>query len=147
MIFSPYIQLGKSGKKYSIKISGLGQESSRTDIINSVTDLFAGLIDMQSLKPVYSDIKDELPDITADDRGAQYRSISTMDIDLKKRVDPGVLEITLKKAGHKDIVVSPRDGSRRGTTYRKLQIAGPRDVLDAIKLSASSLSVPPIAVG
>ncbi len=137
--------LGKSGKKYSIKISGLGQNSSRTAIINSVTDLFTGLIDMQSLKPVYSDIKDELPDITAD-RGAQYRSVSTMEIDLKKRVDPGVLEITLKRAGHKDIVVSPRDGSRRGTTFRKLQIAGPRDVLDAIKLSSSSLSVPPIAM-
>ncbi|MHC4321212.1 MAG: protein translocase subunit SecD [Planctomycetota bacterium] len=137
--------VGKSGKKYSIKISGLGQENSRTDIINNVTDLFTGLIEMQSLKPVYSDIKDELPDITADS-GAQYRSVSTMDLDLKKLVDPGVLEITLLKAGHKDIVVSPRDSSRRETAFRKLQIAGPRDVLDAIKLSTSSLSVPPITL-
>ncbi|MCP4254412.1 MAG: protein translocase subunit SecD, partial [Candidatus Scalindua sp.] len=137
--------VGKSGKKYSIKISGLAQEKSRTDIINNVTDLFTDLIDMQSLKPVYSDIKDELPDITADS-GAQYRSVSTIELDLKKPVDPGVLEITLKKAGHKDIVVSPRDGSRSGTAFRKLQIAGPRDVLDTIKLSASSLSVPPITL-
>ena len=137
--------VGKSGKKYSIKISGLGQQNSRTDIINNITDLFTGLIEMQSLTPVYSDIKDELPDITADS-GAQFRSVSTMDLDLKKLVDPGVLEITLKKAGHKDIVVSSRDSSRRGSAFRKLQIAGPRDVLDTIKLSASSLSVPPIAL-
>ena len=137
--------VGKSGKTYSIKINGLGQENSRTEIINSISSIFTGLIDMQLLKPVYSDIKDELPDITAE-RGAQYRSVSTMDLDLKKRVDPGVLEITLKKAGHRDIVVSPRDSSRRGTAFRKFQIAGPRDVLDTIKLSASSLSVPPITL-
>ncbi|MHC4308087.1 MAG: protein translocase subunit SecD, partial [Planctomycetota bacterium] len=136
--------VGMSGKKYSIKISGLTQEKSRTDVINNVTVLFTDLIKMQSLKPSYSEIKDELPDITADSRGAQYRSVSTMDIDLKKRVDPGILEITLKKAGYKDIVVSPRDSSRKRTAFRKLQIAGPRDVLDTIKLSASSLSVPPI---
>ena len=137
--------VGKSGKKYSIKVSGLGQQSSRTEIINNVTNLFTDLIEMQSLNPDYSDIKDELPDITADS-GAQYRSVSTMELDLKKPVDPGVLEIALKKAGYKDIVVSPRDGSRRGTTFRKLQIAGPRDVLDAIKLSVTSLSVPPITL-
>ena len=138
--------VGKSGKKYSIKISGLGQEKSKTNIINNVADLFTGLIEMQQLKPVYSDIRDELPDITAEGRGAQYRAVSTMDLDLKKPVDPGVLEITLKKAGHKDIVVSSRDNSRRGTSFRKLQIAGPRDVLDVIKLSASTLSVPPITL-
>ncbi|NOR64532.1 MAG: protein translocase subunit SecD [Candidatus Scalindua sp.] len=138
--------VGKSGKKYSIKISGLAQEKSRTDVINNVTDLFTDLIEMQSLKPRYSEIKDELPDITADSRGAQFRSVSTMDLDLKKPVDPNVLEIILKKAGYKDIVVSPRDSSRRRTVFRKLQIAGPRDVLDTIKLSASSLSVPPITL-
>ena len=138
--------VGKSGKKYLIKISGLGQEKSKTNIINNVADLFTGLIEMQQLKPVYSDIRDELPDITAEGRGAQYRAVSTMDLDLKKPVDPGVLEITLKKAGHKDIVVSSRDNSRRGTSFRKLQIAGPRDVLDVIKLSASTLSVPPITL-
>jgi SecD/SecF fusion protein len=138
--------VGKSGKKYSIKINGLGQEKSRTEIINSVSSVFTGLIEIQSLKPVYRDIKDELPDITADGRGAQFRSVSTMKLDLKKLVDPGVLEITLKRLGHKDIVVSPRDSSRRGTAFRKFQIAGPRDVLDNIKLSANSLNVPPITL-
>ncbi|MGR3293441.1 MAG: protein translocase subunit SecD [Candidatus Scalindua sp.] len=138
--------VGKSGKKYSIKIGGLTQKKSRTNIINNVTDLLTDLIEMQSLKPRYSEIKDELPDITADSRGAQYRSVSTMDLDLKKLVDPDVLEIVLKKLGYKDIVVSPRDSSRRGTAFRKLQIAGPRDVLDIIKLTASTLSVPPITL-
>ncbi len=136
--------VAKSGKKYSIKIGGLTQENSRTDTIINVTDLFTDLIEIQSLKPLYSDIKDELPDITAEGRSAQFRSISTMDIDLKKAVDPNILEITLKKEGYKDIVVSPRENSRRGTASRKLQVAGPRDVLETIKLTGSSLSTPPI---
>ena len=135
--------VGTSGKKYSIRISGLTQENSRTDTINNVIDLFTDLIEIQSLKPLYSDIKDELPDIT-DGRNAQFRSISTMDIDLKKAVDPNILEISLKKAGYRDIVVSARESTRRGSAFRKLQVAGPKDVLETIKLTGNSLSVPPI---
>jgi preprotein translocase SecF subunit len=138
--------VGMSGKKYSIKISGLTQEKSRTDTINNVTDLLLDLIEIQSLKPRYSDIKDELPDITNDGRSAQFRSISTMDIDLKKAVDPNILEITLKNDGYRDIVVSARESARRGSAFRKLQVAGPRDVLETIKLTGSSLSVPPIMI-
>ncbi|MFV1974231.1 MAG: protein translocase subunit SecD [Candidatus Scalindua sp.] len=138
--------VGKSGKKYSIKISGLTQEKSRTDTINNVTDLLSDLIEIQSLKPRYSDIKDELPDITNDGRSAQFRSISTMDLDLKKSVDPDILEIALKKAGYRDIAVSARESSRRGSAFRKLQVAGPRDVLETIKLTGSTLSVPPIMI-
>ena len=138
--------VAKSGKKYSIKVGGLTQEHSRTDTIINVTDLLTDLVEIQSLKPLYSDIKDELPDITAEGRSAQFRSISTMDIDLKKAVDPNILEITLKKEGHKDIVVSTRQSSRRGVASRKLQVAGPRDVLETIKLTASSLNTPPIMV-
>ncbi|MBT3879026.1 MAG: protein translocase subunit SecD [Candidatus Scalindua sp.] len=138
--------VAKSGKKYSIRIGGLSQKISRTDTIINVTDVLTDLVEIQSLKPLYSDIKDELPDITAEGRGAQFRSISTMDIDLKKAVDPNILEITLKNAGHKDIVVSTRQNSRRGVASRKLQVAGPRDVLETIKLTVSSLSTPPIMV-
>jgi SecD/SecF fusion protein len=138
--------VGMNGKKYSIKISGLTQEKSRTDTINNVTDLLSDLIEIQSLKPRYSDIKDELPDITNDGRSAQFRSISTIDIDLKKAVDPDILEITLKKAGYRDIVVSARESARRGPAFRKLQVAGPRDVLETIKLTGSTLSVPPIMI-
>ncbi|GAX59766.1 preprotein translocase subunit D [Candidatus Scalindua japonica] len=136
----------KSGKKYSIRISGLTQENTRTDIINNVTDTFTDLVDMLSIKPLYGDIEDELPNIANDVRSTQFRAISTMGLDLKKAVDPNVLQIALKRAGHKDIVVSARESSRRRDTFRKLQIAGPRDVLEAIKLTASSLNVPPIMI-
>ncbi len=136
--------VGKSGKKYSIKIRGLTQEKSGAETINNVTDLFADLIEIRSINPLYSDIKDELPNITNDARSAQFRSISTMEIDLKKAVDPKILEFTLMKAGYKDIAVSGRESARRGSALRKLQIAGSRDVLETIKLAASSLRVPPI---
>ena len=138
--------VGKSGKEFTIKVSGLAQENSRTDAINSITSLLTGLIETPSIKPQYGDIKDELPNITEDIRNTQYRTTSTLDVDLNKAVDPNILEIVLKKEGYSNISISTRDTSRRREVFKKLQIAGPRDVLESIKLMGSALSVPPITM-
>ena len=144
-IFSVY-PIGKSGKRYSISISGLTQEKSRVETINDVTTLFTGLFEISSVKQQYGDIKDELPSITDDPRSTQYRAVSTMNIDLKNPVDPNILEIVLKNEGYKDIVVSARETSRGKAAFKELQVAGPRDVLETIKLMGVSLNIPPIKI-
>jgi len=138
--------VGKSGKKYSINISGLTQDKSRTETISNVTTLFAGLLDILSVKPQYGDIKDELPSVTDDPRNTQFRSISTMSMDTNKSVDPNILEIVMKKEGYKDILVSARGASSRRATSKKLEVTGARDVLETIKLMGTSLNIPPIRI-
>jgi len=138
--------IGKSGKKYSINISGLSQDKSLTDTISNVTSLLASLLDISSVKPQYGDIKDELPSIADDPRNTQYRAISTMSMDTKEPVDPNILEIVLKKEGYKDIMVSAIETSSRKTTSKKLQVAGARDELETIKLMGTSLNIPPIRI-
>ena len=138
--------VGKSGKKYSINISGLTQDKSRTNTISNVTTLLAGLIDISSVKPQYGDIKDELPSITDDPRNTQFRSISTMSMDTNKSVDPNMLEIVMKKEGYKDVIVSTRGTSSRKATSKKLEVTGARDVLETIKLMGASLNIPPIRI-
>ncbi|ODS32321.1 MAG: hypothetical protein SCARUB_02569 [Candidatus Scalindua rubra] len=138
--------VGKVGKKYSINIAGLAQDKSRTDTIKNVTSIFSGLIEMSSIKPLFGDIKDELPTITDAARGAQYRALSTMSIDLKKAVDPNILEIEFEKEGYKDIMVSTRGASSGKTLFRKLQISGPRHMLETIKLHGIALNLPPIVI-
>ncbi|MFQ5685729.1 MAG: protein translocase subunit SecD [Candidatus Scalindua sp.] len=138
--------IGKSGKKYSINISGLTQDKSRTETISSVTTLLAGLFDISSVKPQYGDIKDELPSVTDDPRNTQFRAISTMSMDTKKSVDPNILEIVMKKEGYKDITVTTRETSSRRPTSRKLEVAGARDVLETIKLMSVPLNIPPIRI-
>jgi len=138
--------VGKSGKKYSINISGLTQDKSRTETISNVTTLFAGLLDILSVKPQYGDIKDELPSVTDDPRNTQFRSISTMSMDTNKSVDHNILEIVMKKEGYKDILVSARGASSRRATSKKLEVTGARDVLETIKLMGTSLNIPPIRI-
>ena len=138
--------VGQSGKKYSINISGLTQDKSRTNTISNVTTLLAGLIDISSVKPQYGDIKDELPSITDDPRNTQFRSISTMSMDTNKSVDPNMLEIVMKKEGYKDVIVSTRGTSSRKATSKKLEVTGARDVLETIKLMGASLDIPPIRI-
>jgi len=138
--------IGKSGKKYSINISGLKLDKSRTNTISNVTTLFAGLLDISSVKPQYGDINDELPSITDDPRNTQFRSISTMSMDTNKSVDPNMLEIVMKKEGYKDVVVSTRGTSSRKATSKKLEVTGARDVLETIKLMGASLNIPPIRI-
>ncbi len=138
--------LGKSGKEFTIKVSGLANENTRVETVNSITNVLTGLIEIPSIKPDYGEIKDELPDINQDTRSAQYRSTSTVDVDLKEAVDPNMMELVLKKEGYDNINVSTREISRRRLTFRKLQIAGPRDVLESIKLMGIPLSIPPITI-
>ncbi len=138
--------IGKSGKKYSINISGLKQDKSRTNTISNVTTLLAGLFDISSVKPQYGDIKDELPSITDDPRNTQFRAISTMSMDTNKSVDPNMLEIVMKKEGYKDIMVSTRGTSSRKATSKKFEVTGARDVLETIKLMGASLNIPPIRI-
>jgi SecD/SecF fusion protein len=138
--------IGKSGKRYSINVSGLTQEKSRVETINNLTTLFTGLFDISSVKPQYGDIKDELPSITDDPRSTQYRAVSTMNIDLKPPVDPNILEIVLKNEGYKDVAVSAGETSRGKAAFKELQVAGPRDVLETIKLMGVSLNIPPIKI-
>lgn len=144
-IFSIY-PIGKSGKRYSFSISGLTQERSRVETINNVTTLFTGLFDISSVNPQYGDIKDDLPSITDDPRNTQYRAVSTMSIDLKNPVDPNILEIVLKTEGYKDIVVSARETSGGKAAFKELQVTGPKDVLETIKLMGVSLNMPPIKI-
>lgn len=138
--------IGKSGKKYSIKISGLKQDKSRTNTISNVTTLLAGLFDISSVKPQYGDIKDELPSITDDPRTTQFRAISTMSMDTNKSVDPNILEIVMKKEGYKGIMVSRRGTSSRMATSKKFEVTGARNVLETIKLMGTSLNIPPIRI-
>ncbi len=144
-IFS-IIPAGKSGKEFTIKVSGLAQEKSKTNTINSITSVLTGLIETPSIKPNYGDIKDELPNVTEDIRSTQYKTTSTLDVDLNKAVDPNMLGIALKKEGYNNISVSARETSRRRVTFKKLQIEGPRDVLESIKLMGITLNVPPITI-
>jgi SecD/SecF fusion protein len=138
--------VGKSGKEFTIRVSGLAQEKSRTNTINNITDALIALIETPLIKPDYGDIKDELPNVNEDIRSTQYRTTSTLDLDLNIAVDPNMLEIVLKKEGYKNISVSARETSRRRETFRKLQIAGPKDVLESIKLMGNALTVPPISI-
>ncbi len=138
--------VGISGKEFTIKFSGLALEKSRNVTISSLTELLTGLIETPSIKPRYGDIKDELPDITEDIRNTQYRAISTLDIDLDKAVDPGILELVLKKEGYEKISISTRGTSRRKETFKKFKISGARDVLESIKLMGIALNVPPITI-
>lgn len=138
--------VGKSGKKYSINISGLKLDKSRMNTISNVTTLLAELIDISSVKPQYGDIKDELPSITDDPRNTQFRSISTMSMDTNKSVDPNMLEIVMKKEGYEDVIVSTRGTSSRKATSKKLEVTGARDVLETIKLMGASLNIPPIRI-
>ncbi|MBS1257341.1 MAG: Protein translocase subunit SecD [Candidatus Scalindua arabica] len=138
--------IGKSGKKYSINISGLTQDKSRTETVSNVTTLLASLLDISSVKPQYGDIKDELPSVTDDPRNTQFRSISTMSMDTDKSVDPNILEIVMKKEGYKDIMVSTRGTSSRKATSKKLEVTGARDILETIKLMEASLNIPPIRI-
>lgn len=138
--------VGKSGKKYSINISGLKLDKSRMNTISNATTLLAELIDISSVKPQYGDIKDELPSITDDPRNTQFRSISTMSMDTNKSVDPNMLEIVMKKEGYKGVIVSTRGTSSRKATSKKLEVTGARDVLETIKLMGASLNIPPIRI-
>jgi protein-export membrane protein SecD/preprotein translocase SecF subunit len=138
--------VGKSGKKYSIRISGLKQDKSRTNTISNVTTLLEGLFDISSVKPQYGDIKDELPSITDDPRTTQFRAVSTMSMDTNKSVDPSILEIVMKKEGYKGIIVSRKETTSRKATSKKFEITGTRDVLETIKLMGVSLNIPPIRI-
>ncbi len=139
--------VGKAAKKYEINISGLSDERSRINTIKNVVSVLKDHLEMSSVEISSGDIKEELPSVTDAARGAQYRAISTMDIDLKKPADPTVLQMELGKEGYADIVVVRSGSTGRRPSLKKLQISGPRNVLELIKQIGRPLNIPSIVVG
>ena len=139
--------VGKAAKKFSIKISGLSAEKSRIDTIKNVTSVLTDHLKMSSVELSFGDIKEELPSVSDAVRRAQYRAISTMDIDLRKAADPTVLKIELGKEGYADIEITRREPTGRRMSLKKLQISGSRDVLELIKQIGKPLNIPSIIVG
>jgi len=101
---------------------------------------------MSSVELSFGDIKEELPSVSDAASGAQYRAFSTMDIDLKKPAGPVVLQMELGKEGYTGIVIVRRESTGRRLSLKKLQISGPRNVLELIKQIGRPLNIPSIVV-
>jgi SecD/SecF fusion protein len=138
--------VGKAAKKYSINISGLSDEKSMIDTIKNVETILTDHLEMSSVELSFGDIKEELPSVTDAVSSAQYRAVSTMDIDVKKPVDPVILQIELIKEGYADIDVARRESTGRRSSLKKLQISGPRNALELIKQIGKPLNIPSIIV-
>ncbi|MGR3218421.1 MAG: protein translocase subunit SecD [Candidatus Anammoxibacter sp.] len=79
------------------------------------------------------------------DTGNYFAGTSILELNLNMPVDHILLQMEMNKAGFKDITINKRDSSRSALTT-KMEIGGPRDVLQEIKKKMSkSLSIPAIA--
>ncbi|MDR4505923.1 MAG: protein translocase subunit SecD [Candidatus Scalindua sp.] len=137
---------GKTTRKYSLHMSGLTDQKSRTDTIKEMVSALSGRVKIASVKPVFSDIKEELPSVSIAKEGTQFGVVFSMDVDLKNPVDPLVFQIELNREGYTDIDISPGESSGRSLFPRKLLITGPRDVLETMKQMAKPVNVPSIFI-
>ena len=138
--------VGKAAKKYAINISGLSDGKSRINTIRNVVSTLTDHLKMSSVELSFGDIKEELPSVSDAASGAQYRAFSTMDIDLKNPAGPVVLQMELAKEGYTGIVIVRRESTGRRLSLKKLQISGPRNVLELIKQIGRPLNIPSIVV-
>lgn len=138
--------VGKAAKKYSISIPGISDKKSVIDTIKNVESILAEYLEMSSVELSFGDIKEELPSVSDAVRNAQYRAVSTMDIDMKNPVDPVVLQVELIKEGYDDIDVIRRGPTGISTSPKKLQISGPRNALELIKQIGKPLNIPSIMI-
>ncbi|MGR3176626.1 MAG: protein translocase subunit SecD [Candidatus Anammoxibacter sp.] len=79
------------------------------------------------------------------DTGNSFASTSTLELNLNNPADHILLQMKMSNSGFKDITINKRNVSRRALTT-KLEIKGPRDVLQEIKKKMNkSLKLPSIS--
>lgn len=137
---------GKTTRKYSLRMFGLTDQKSRIDTIKELASVLSGRVKIESVKPVFGDMKEELPAVSDATEGTQFGVVFSLDADLENPVDPLAFQIELNREGYTDIDVSSREMGRRSSFPRKLLITGPRDVLETIKQMEKSVNVPSILV-
>ncbi len=122
-----------NSKNFDIVIPTVGNIDERAKILSDLNSKLAQNLVSQEVNISFGDISEAaITNTLNQNQGQSLSSVSTMELDANKKVDPVLVYMEINKAGFTGTSVYKRDQSR-GALTGKMEVRGSKSVLEEIK--------------